>query len=180
MSVFRDRYVGVTDHRARLSYPNDARWISINRNIKGISMRIIALFLFPTLALAAPAPKQPQKPAVEVTLSADSPLELKIVIENKGKEPLELPFRVTPFEHFVVILEGEKGKQFKIEQSSTNAINAKPGTLTIPPGKSKTLSLHTCHYLPEVGEADEKFTFIAQFKFAGKTIESKPLTVGQK
>ena len=49
--------------------------------------------------------------------------------------------------------------------------------LTVPAGKSKTLSLHTCHYLPELEEGEQKVTFIARLKHDGKTIESKPLTV---
>jgi hypothetical protein len=110
-------------------------------------------------------------------LSADNQLALEITIQNNGKEPLELPYRVTPFEHFVVELQGENGKQYKIEHTGEKVDKAQPSTLTVPAGKSKTLSLHTCHYLRELGEGEQKVTFIARLKHAGKTIESKPLTV---
>ena len=140
-------------------------------------MRIIALLMLPSLTFAAPVPKQPEKPSVELKLSADNQLVLEITIHNNGKEPLELPYRVTPFEHFVVELRGEKGKQYKIQHTGEKVDKAEPGTLTVPAGKSKTLSLHTCHYLPELGEPEQKVTFTARLKHDGKTIESKPLTV---
>jgi hypothetical protein len=100
-----------------------------------------------------------------------------ITIENNGKQPLELPYRVTPLEHFVVELHGEQGKPYKIQHSGEKVDKAQPGTLTVPAGKSNTLSLHTCHYLPALGEGEQKVTFIARLKHDGKTIESKPLTV---
>jgi len=140
-------------------------------------MRLIALLILPSLAFAAPAPKQPEKPGVELKLSADNQLALEITIQNNGKEPLELPYRVTPFEHFVVELQGEKGKPYKIQHTGEKVDKAEPGTLTVPAGKSKILSLHTCHYLPALGEGEQKVTFIARLKHDGKTIESKPLTV---
>ena len=70
-------------------------------------MRLIALLILPSLAFAAPAPEQPEKPGVELKLSADNQYELEITIQNNGKEPLELPYGVTPFEHFAVELLGE-------------------------------------------------------------------------
>jgi hypothetical protein len=140
-------------------------------------MRLIALVILPSLAFAASAPKQPEKPGVELKLSADNQLALEITIQNNGQEPLELPYRVTPLENFVVELHGEKGKQYKIEHTGEKVDKARPGTLTVPAGKSKTLSLHTCHYLPALGEGEQKVTFIARLKHDGKTIESKPLTV---
>jgi hypothetical protein len=140
-------------------------------------MRLIALLLLPSLAFADSAPKEPAKPGVELKLSADNQLALEITIQNNGQQPLELPYRVTPLEHFVVELHGEQGKQYKIEHTGEKVDQAKPGTLTVPAGKSKTLSLHTCHYLSELGEGEQKVTFIARLKHGGKTIESKPLTV---
>jgi hypothetical protein len=140
-------------------------------------MRLIALVILPSLAFAASAQKQPEKPDVELKLSADNQLALEITIQNNGKQPLELPYRVTPLEHFVVELQGEQGKQYKIEHTGEKVDKAQPGTLTVPAGKSKTLSLHTCHFLPELGEGEQKVTFIARLKHDGKTIESKPLTV---
>ena len=111
-------------------------------------------------------------------LSADNHGDvLEITIQNNGKEPLELPYRVTPLEHFVVELQGEKGKQYKIQHTGEKDDKAEPGTLTVPAGKSKTLSVHTCHYLPALGEGEQKVTFIARRKHDGKTIKSKPLTV---
>ena len=140
-------------------------------------MRLIALLILPSLAFAAAAPKQPEKPGVELKLSADNQLALEITIQNNGKEPLELPYRVTPLEHFVVELQGENGKQYNIQHSGEKTDKAEPGTLTVPAGKSKTLSLHTCHFLPALGESAQNVTFIARLKHNGKTIESKPLTV---
>ena len=140
-------------------------------------MRLIALLILSSLAFAAPAPMQPEKPGVELKLSANNQSALEITIQNNGKEPLELPYRVTRFEHFVVELHGEKGKQYKIQQTGEEVDEAEPGTLTVPAGKSKTLSVHTCHYLPALGEGEQKITFIARLKHDGKTIESKPLTV---
>jgi hypothetical protein len=140
-------------------------------------MRLIALLILPSLAFAAPAPKQAEKPDVELKLSADNQNALEITIQNNGKEPLELPYRVTPFEHFVVELQGEKGKQYKIQHTGEKVGKAEPGILTVPAGKSKTLSVHTCHYLPALGEGEQKVTFIARLKHDDKTIESKPLTV---
>ena len=146
-------------------------------------MRLIALLLLPSLAFAEPAPnQQPEKPEVELNdvelkLSAINQNSLEITIQNNGQEPLELPYRVTPFEHFVVELQGEQGKQHKIEHTGKKVDKAEPGTLTIPAGKSKTLSLHTCHFLHTLGDGDQKVTFIARLKHDGKTTDSKPLTV---
>ncbi len=150
-------------------------------------MHLIALLILPSLVCAAPAPEQAEIPGVEVVevelkLSADNLNELAITIQNNGKEPLELPYRVTPFEHFVVELQGEKGKQYKIQHTGEKVDKVAPGILTVPAGKSKTLSLHTCHFLPALGlseleEEEQKVTFIARLKHDGKTIESKPLTV---
>jgi len=140
-------------------------------------MRLIALLILPSLAFAAPAPKQAEISDVELKLSADNQNALEITIRNNGKEPLELPYRVTPFEHFVVELQGEKGKQYKIQHTGEKVEKAEPGILTVPAGKSKTLSVHTCHFLHELGEGEQKVTFIARLKHDGKTIESKPLTV---
>lgn len=140
-------------------------------------MYLIALLILPALAFAAPAPEQPEKPGVELKLSADNQNALEITVENHGQQPLELPYRVTPLEHFVVELQGENGKQYKIQHSGEKVAQAQPGTLTVPAGKSTTLSLHTCHYLPALGESAQKVTFIARLKRDGKTISSQPLTV---
>ncbi len=140
-------------------------------------MRLIAMLMLPSLTIAAPVPKQPEKPTLDLKLSAANQLVLEITIQNNGKEPLELPYRATPFEHIVVDLKGEKGKQYKIEFSGENMADATPGTLTISAGKSKTLTVHTCHSLPELGDPGQKITFTARLKHGGKTIESKPLTV---
>lgn len=145
-------------------------------------MHLLALLILPSLACAAPAPEQLEKPGVEVVdvelkLSADNLNELAIIIQNNGEEPLELPYRVTPFEHFVIELRGENGKQYKIQHTGEKVDKAEPGTLTVPAGKSQTLSVHTCHYLHTLGDGEQKVTFIARLKHDGKTIESKPLTV---
>lgn len=140
-------------------------------------MRLIVLLILPSLAFAVPAPKQLEKPGIEVTLSAQNQLVLEITIQNNGKEPLELPYRVTPFEYLVVDLDGENGKHYKIQQSDDKVDKAEPGTLTIPAGKSATLSLHTCHFLPRLGDPGQTVTFTARLKHDGKTTESKPLTV---
>lgn len=88
-----------------------------------------------------------------------------------------MPYRVSPFEHFVVELQGEQGKQYKIEHTGKKVDKEEPGTLTVPAGKSKTLSVHTCHFLGQLGEGEQKVTFIARLKYDGQTIESKPLTI---
>jgi hypothetical protein len=147
-------------------------------------MRLIALLILPSLAFAAPSSRQAdtpdvqlQIPDVELKLSADNQNELKIIIQNNGQQPLELPYRVTPLEHFVIELQGEQGKQYKIEYTGRKVDQVAPGTLTVPAGQSKTLSVHSCHYLPALGEGEQKVTFIARLKHDGQTIESKPLTV---
>ena len=61
-------------------------------------MRLIALLMFPSLAFAAPVPKQFDKPEVELKLSAKNQLVLEITVHNHGKEPLELPYRFTPLD----------------------------------------------------------------------------------
>jgi hypothetical protein len=140
-------------------------------------MRLLPLLMLPAITFAAPVPKQLEKPTVELTLAAQNPLVLEITIQNHGKEPIELPYRVTPFEHLVVELQGEKGKPYKVEHTGEADEKAEPGTLKVPPGESTTLTLHTCHYLPEVGEPGQQVTFTARLKHDGKTFESKPLTV---
>jgi hypothetical protein len=140
-------------------------------------MRLIALLILPSLAYPASSLKQPEIPGVELKLSAHNQNALEITIRNNGEEPLELPYRVTPFEHLVVELKGEQGKRYKVEHAGDKVDQAKPGTLTVPAGKSTTLSLHTCHFLPALGEGEQKVTFIARLKHNGKTSESKPLTV---
>jgi hypothetical protein len=142
-----------------------------------IALLIVASLMFPSPAFAAPTPKRPELTSVELKLSADNQNELQITIRNNGQEPLELPYRVTPFEHLVVELRGEQGKQYKIEHKGDDDEKGNPGTLTIPAGKSTTLSLHTCHFLPALGEGAQKVTFIARLKHDGRTIESKPLSV---
>jgi hypothetical protein len=140
-------------------------------------MRLIALLILPSLAFAAPAPTQAAKPGVELKLSADNQDVLEITIQNNRMVPLKLPYRVTPLEHFVVELQGDNGKQHKIERTSEQVDEEEPGTLTVPAGKSTTLSVHTCHYLPALGEGAQKVTFIARLKLDGEMIESKALTV---
>ena len=110
-------------------------------------MRLIALLLLPSLACAEPAPQQSEKLDVEVNvvelkLSSTDRNVVEITIQNNGQEPLLLPYRVTPFEHFVVELQGENGKQYKIEHTGKKVDKEEPGTLTVPAGKSKTLSVH--------------------------------------
>jgi hypothetical protein len=156
----------------------------------GNPMRLLALLILPSLACAAPPPDQADQPAIELKLSAHNQNELAITIQNNGQQPLELPYRVTPLEHFVIELQGEQGKQHQIEHSGQQAgkpaDQAKPGTLTIPAGKSETLSIHTCHYLPALGEGEQKVTFIVRLKTDqlktdqlkhGQPLASKPLTV---
>lgn len=139
-------------------------------------MRLIALLLLPSLAFAEPAPKQPEKSDVELKLSSANRNVVEITIQNNGKKPLELLYRVTPLEHFVVEMRGENGKQCKIEHGK-NVEKAEPGTLTVPAGECKNLSVHACHFYPALGELEQKVTFIARLKHNGKSIESKPLTL---
>jgi len=142
-------------------------------------MRVAMLILLASpFAVAAPVPKRAEKPAAELKLSAD-PLVLEITIQNNGKEPLELPYRVMPLEHFTIELRGANGKSYTIPRLGENVTDAKPGILTIPPGESETLSLHICHYMPQVGKPGEKFTVAARLKHGDKVYESKPLTVDE-
>jgi hypothetical protein len=134
--------------------------------------------MLPALALAAPVPKGPEKSDVELTLSAKNQLVLKITIQNNGKQPLELPFQETPFEHIVVDLHNESGNTHRIGSTRDDADKkSTPGKQIIPAGQSLTLSLHTCHSLPELGDRREKVTFTARLKLGSKTIISQPLTV---
>ncbi len=142
-------------------------------------MRAVVLILLAIpFAVAAPVPKGPAKPAVEVTLAAESQRVLEITIQNNSKELLELPYRVTPLEVITVVLQGEKGKKYAIPPFNEDEdIAGGRGTLTIPAGKSKTLTVHTCHYLPELGEPGQKVTFSARLKLGDRVYEAKPLTV---
>ena len=140
-------------------------------------MRLIALLMLPSLIFAAPVPKQTEKPDVELKLSAKNQLVLEMTIQNNGKEPLELPYRFTAFEQIDVELLGEKGKKYTIRNLAEDDEKETPGTLTIPAGESKTLTLDTCHSLPEIGEPRQKITFTARLKYHGNTIESEPLIV---
>ena len=143
-------------------------------------MRAAMLILLASpFAVAAPVPKALAHPTVEVTLAANTPSVLEVTVRNTGKEPLELPYRVMPLEHFTITLRGEKGKLYTIPAFGENAKDAKPGTLTIPAGKSETLSVHTCHFLPEIGEPGQKVTFTARLKLGDKVNEAKPLTVDE-
>lgn len=148
-------------------------------------MHLIALLILPALVGAEPVPNLSEKPAVEshdvldhveLKLSSAHSTTVEITIQNKGQEPLEVPYRVTPLELFVVEMKGENGKQCQIEHGKRTG-PAEPGILTIPAGKSKTLSVHACHYYPALGDLDQKVTFIARLKYAGQTLESKPLTL---
>lgn len=140
-------------------------------------MRLIALLFLPALAFAAPVPKHAAVSDIELELSAKSQMQLEVTIRNNGKEALELVYDDSPFERITVELEGEKGKRFKIVTTSEDIGKGKRDTLSIPAGKSKTLTMDTCHYLHEIGETGQKITFTAKWKHDGKTIESKPLTV---
>jgi len=137
-------------------------------------MRLIALLMLPTLGFAAPVPNL--KSDIELKLSAENQDVLNITIQNNGKEPLELPYRFSELENFVIELVGEKGKTYKIQRTREKDDKETPGTLTIPAGESKTLSLHTCHSLPELGDS-QKVTFTARLKHNGKTVAAEPLTV---
>jgi hypothetical protein len=141
-------------------------------------MRLIALLMLPALVFAAPVPKQPA-PVIELKLGAETTDVLEITIQNNGKEPFELSYRGTPFEHISIDLLGEKGKKHTIQCVSDKDAEATPSTLTVPAGESKTLSLHTCHSMPTVDESGQKITFTARLKHGGKTTESKPLTVNR-
>lgn len=110
-------------------------------------------------------------------LEAENQLVLEITVQNNGMESLELSYRDSPFEHIAIDLQGEKGNKYTIQYVSESAAKATPGTLTVPAGESVALSLHTCHYLPEVGKPGQKITFTARLKHGGKTVESIPLTV---
>ena len=113
-------------------------------------------------------------------MSAKTPSVLTITIHNNGKEPLALPYRVTPLELVTIGLRGEKGKKYTTPPFEDDAdIAGGAGTLTIPAGKSETLTVHTCHYLPELGEPGQKVTFSARLKIGQKVYEAKPLTVDE-
>lgn len=140
-------------------------------------MRLFALLMLPSLLLAAPVPKETGKPAYELKLSAENQLVLNITLQNNTKEPLELPYRNTPFELITVELRGESGKTYKTENFGEGNEKATPGTLTIPAGESTTFNLHTCHYLPKLGDPGQNVTMTAQWKYEGRVIQSEPLIV---
>jgi hypothetical protein len=144
-------------------------------------MRAVALLLLTGLfAVAAPVPKQIEKPGVEVKLWADNQLVLNVTIQNHGKKPLELPYRVSPLELVTVTLQGEMGKTYTTPPfDEDDNIAGGSGTLTIPAGESKTLSVHTCHFLPELGEPGQKVTFTARLKHGAKVFDAKPLLVAK-
>jgi hypothetical protein len=135
------------------------------------------LLLLPLLTFAAPVSNPPAKPNLEVILSASNQLELEITIQNNSKDTLEIPYRVAPFEHFVVKLSGDQGKEYEINGTPEATDRGTPGTITILPGQSKTITIHTCHYLPELGEPRQVVTFVARMKHGNQVITSKPLTV---
>ena len=139
-------------------------------------MRPLALLLFTPFLFAAPVPKRLAKPAVEVTLAAETTSALEITVHNHGKEPLELPYRGTPLRLFVVELRGETGWRCEIRDGGAETEVAPRGTWTIPAGEFKTLTVHTCHWLPDVGKPGE-VTFTARLESAGKVVESAPLMV---
>ncbi len=141
-------------------------------------MRPLALLLLlPSFAAAAPVPREPEGPGVELKLDAENQLELEVTIQNNGKKPLVLPYLATPFEHIVVVLRGDKGEEYRIVHTPERVDKMEPGTLTVPAGESKTLTLHTCHYLPRLGEPGQHVTFTATLKHGGKSVESNRLTV---
>lgn len=141
-------------------------------------MTILALLILPTCSFAAPVPVRPQQPGVEVVLSAASPRVLVITIRNNGKQALELPYFDSPLERFVIDIRGEKGGRAQVTRTEEDRpLRVKPQILTIPAGKSETLTVHTCHSLPEAGRPGETFTFTATLDHNGKTVRSRPLTV---
>jgi hypothetical protein len=140
-------------------------------------MRFLALLLLPSMLLAFPAPKPAEKPTIEVILSARNQLECEITIRNHGKEPYEIAYLYTPFERLVIELRGQTGKIYLLKHDEDDPTKVTPGTFTIPSGGSKSISVHTCHSLPEVCEPGEAVTFTARFKYDGKSYESKSVTV---
>ncbi len=143
-------------------------------------MRLLALLLIPSLAFAAPVPKSlksHKQPALELILSADSSNVLEVTVRNNGRDPLELPFRGTPLDQLEIDLRGEKGEHYTIKIRGEKDAEGVPGSVMILAGKSETLSVHTCHSLPEVGGAGQTIIFTARLKHDGKVIESKPLNV---
>lgn len=122
-------------------------------------------------------PETLKEPAVELILSADGLLVLEITIRINGRGPLELLYRVTQVEQPDIELRGEKGNRHTINSLGDTDAEAASGTLTIPAGKSGTVSVHSYHSRPEVGVSGQKITFAARLKHDGNVIESRPLTV---
>src|SRR5262245_41547551 len=78
----------------------------------GSAMRLLTLLLLPSLTFAAPVPKSLKAPAIELALSAESASVLEVTVRNNGRDPLELPYRVTPLEQLDIDLCGEKGERY--------------------------------------------------------------------
>ena len=140
-------------------------------------MRFTALLLIPSLALAAPLPKN-EVPSVEVKLAAKSSSVLNITVHNNGREPLKLPYHSTPLEHIAIDMRGDSGTQYTLRFPVDDEDKGRSETLTIEPGKSKTFTVHTCHSMPELGNP-QKVTFKSSLKIEKRTYTSEPLTVGQ-
>lgn len=139
--------------------------------------KIVLTLFFSALMWAASVPTHADQSDIEIALSAEHALVLNVTIHNRQQDALILSYQVTPFEHFVIDLLGEKGNRYSIEHPAGNVDQSAPSTFVVPPGQSKTLSLETCHYLPEVGAPDDAVTFTARFTHNGKSVKSKPLTV---
>lgn len=135
------------------------------------------LFLLVVLsgAVAAPVPKAPGVPGVEVVVGGDTQI-MTVTIRNDGREALELPYQASPWEHLSVVLRGDNGKSHTLKFDPKDDPAAKPGTLTVPAGKSVMLDLHVCHAMPLLGNP-EKVTASVQLKLGNKTADAKPFVL---
>lgn len=138
-------------------------------------MRIIVLLAFTPFCFAAPVPKVPSIPGIEVTPAGDMSI-MTVTVRNDTREALELPYQASPWEAFTVVFRADNGKTYTFKSDGKGDRDAIPGTLKIPAGKSETLTLHVCHIMPQL-ENPEKVTATVQLKVGNKTAEAKPFVL---
>lgn len=138
-------------------------------------MRIVALLLLSSFSFAAPIPKAPSIPGIEVAITGDTSV-MTVTVRNDTRAAVELPYEASPWEAFTVVLQGDNGKIYTFKSNPKDDRDAIPGTLKIPAGKSETLELHVCHVMPLLEDA-KKVTATVQLKVGNKTAEARPFVL---
>lgn len=140
-----------------------------------MQLQLVALLLLSPLCFAAPIPKAPSIPGIEVTVAGDTSV-MNVTVRNDTREALELPYEASPWEAFTVVLQGDNGKTYTFKSDPKGDRDAIPGTFKIPAGKSEALELHVCHVMPLLGDA-KKVTATVQLKVGNKIAEAKPFVL---